>query len=63
MDSKQIDQAMKHKLPVVYNGNRYTISEYILSYDDNGNRRLSVGLVAGNSLVRVLADKVELEEV
>lgn len=63
MDSKAIDQAMKHKLPVVYNGNRYTISEYILSYDDNGKRRLSVGLVAGNSLVRVLADKVELEEV
>lgn len=63
MDSKAIDHAMKHKLPVVYEGNRYTISEYILSYDENGKRRLSVGLVAGNSLVRVLADKVELEEV
>lgn len=62
MDSKQIDLAMRDKLPVVYEGNRYTIAEYILWYQ-SGKRMLSVGLVAGNSLIRVLADKVELEEV
>jgi hypothetical protein len=53
---------MKHQLPVVYDGKRYTIAEYVLWYQ-SGKRMLSVGLVAGNTLIRVLADKVELEEV
>lgn len=59
MDSKAIDHAMKHKLPVLCDGRRYTIAEYILWYDKNGKRRLSVGLEQGNSLIRVAADKVE----
>ena len=61
MDSKAIDHAMRHKLPVIYESKRFDyIQEYVMWYL-NGKRMLSVGLVAGNSLIRVLADKVEME--
>ena len=61
MDNKQVDHAMRHRLPVVYDGKRYDrILEFASSYDENGNRRLSVGLLQGRSLHRVPADKVEL---
>lgn len=61
MDSKQIDRAMRDKLPVVYEGVRFDyIQEYVMWYL-SGKRMLSVGLVVGNSLVRAPADKVELE--
>lgn len=62
MDSKQIDHSMKHRLPVMCGGIRYDrIAEYVCSYDDNGKRILSVGLLDKNRncLVRVLAKKVE----
>ncbi len=63
MDNKQVDHAMKHRLPVVYDGKRYDrILEFVSSYDENGNRRLSVGLLQGRTLHRVPADKVELAE-
>ena len=60
MDSKQIDDAMKRRLPVMFNGRRYDrIMEYISWYNDEGKRRLSVGLLLGNHYHRVPADKVE----
>ena len=63
MDSKQIDEAMKRRLPVRYEGRRYDcISEYISRYDNNGKRKLSVSLLEGNTIYRVPADKVELWE-
>ena len=63
MDSKQIDSAMRKHLPVKYEGKRYErIVEYISRYDDQGRRTLSVGLLQGNNLLRVLAEKVELWE-
>ena len=63
MGSKDIDRAMRDRLPVVYDGNLYDrIQEYISWYDDNGKRRLSCGLIAKNFYIRVPADKVELAE-
>lgn len=63
MDSKDIDRAMRDRLPVVYDGNLYDrIADYIMWYDDNGKRRLSCGLIAKNFYIRVPADKVELAE-
>lgn len=63
MDSKQIDDAMRMRLPVVYDGRRYDrILEYVSSYDNTGQRRLSVVLLQGRSSYRVLASKVELAE-
>lgn len=63
MDSKQIDAAMRDKLPVVYDGKRYDrIQEYVSWYDNTGHRRLSCGLVLGRHLVRVPAEKVEMGE-
>lgn len=42
MDSKQIAEAMRLKLPVRYNGITYQqITEYILWYDAAGTRRTS----------------------
>lgn len=62
MDSKQIDRAMRLRLPVVYEGVRYErIREYISWYDTSGNHRLSVVLQNGNLCIRVLAEKVQLE--
>lgn len=61
MDSKAIDQAMKHRLPVIYDGRRYDyIQEYVSWYDGAGKRQLSVGIVGNNFIQRVPADKVEL---
>ena len=63
MTSKEIDRAMREKMPVVYGGIRYDrIAEYILWYDRLGNKRLSVTLVEGNTAVRVSAEKVEVAE-
>ena len=63
MDSKQIDVAMRDRLPVVCDGTRYDrILEYISFYDNNTKRRLSVVLLARNCTVRVPADKVTLAE-
>lgn len=46
MDSKQIAEAMRLKLPVRYNGITYQqITEYILWYDAAGTRRTSVSLL------------------
>lgn len=61
MDSKKIDEAMRQKLPIKYNGEKYDrIIEYISRYDDSCRRMLSVGLLKGTSLFRVPADKVEV---
>lgn len=61
MDSAQIDAAMRDRLPVVYNGQRYDrIIEYISWYDNNQKRRLSAVLIQGRASYRVPADKVEL---
>lgn len=61
MDSKAIDHAMKHRLPVRWEGIRYEyIAEYVSWYDNKGNRQLSCGVVANNCIVRVPADRVEL---
>lgn len=64
MDSKAIDAAMKRRLPVRYNGERYDrILEYVLWYDNDGKRRLSLVLLQGRSSYRVPAEKVEILEV
>ena len=64
MTSEQIHHAMKHRLPVVYEGIRYErILEYISWYDGKGKRQLSVALIdSNNRLHRVLADRVALAE-
>lgn len=63
MDSKDIDRAMRDRLPVVCDGRQYDrIQEYISWYDDNGKRRLSCGLIEKNFYIRVPAEKVELAE-
>lgn len=64
MDSKTIDRAMRERLPVVYEGRRYSrIHRYISWYDDQGKRRLSVELLEGRTAYTVPADKVELLQV
>ena len=63
MDSKQIAEAMRLKLPARYNGIAYQqITEYILWYDAAGTRRTSVSLLDKNShsITRAPADRVEL---
>lgn len=63
MDSKQITEAMRLKLPVRYNGGEYLrISEYILWYDAAGHRQTSVSLLDknNNSVTRAPADRVEM---
>ena len=66
MNSKQIDLAMKHQVPVMYEGRRYErILEYSSWYDHRGLkpvRRLSVTLLDGNgrATIRVPANKVSL---
>lgn len=63
MDSAQIDAAMRNRVPVIYNGQRYDrIIEYISWYDNDKKRRLSVTLLQGRSSYRVPAEKVELLE-
>ena len=62
MSSKEIDTAMRNRTPVMYDGKRYVrILEYIMWYDNQGKRKLSVVLLAdGNYSVRVPAEKVEV---
>lgn len=65
MDSKQIDDAMRHRRPVLYDGRRYLrISAYILWYDSAGARRTSVEILDpnNNSITRAPADRVTLAE-
>lgn len=63
MDSKEVDDAMRMRAPVVCDGQRYDrILEYVSSYDGNGRRRLSVGVLQGRTLYRVPASKVEFSE-
>lgn len=63
MDSKQITEAMRLRLPVVYNGITYQrIIEYILWYDDTDTRKTSLVLLddTNRSITRAPADRVEL---
>lgn len=63
MDSKQIDLAMKYRVPVMYEGRRYEyIEERVMWYDKRGKRHLSLGLVDKNLLHRVPEEKVTLAE-
>lgn len=63
MDSKEVDDAMRRRLPVMYEGERYDrILEYVSSYEDSGRRRLSVGILQGRTLYRVPASRVTLAE-
>lgn len=63
MDSRTVDEAMRKRLPVMYDGTRYDrIIEYISWYDRNRKHRLSVVLQRQRYSVRVPADKVTLEE-
>ena len=60
MDSKEIDHAMRHRLPVMYEGKRYDrIAEYISYYDEHGKRHLSAVLLQGRTAYRVSAEKVK----
>lgn len=61
MDSSAISDAMRKRLPVQYDGRRYDrIIEYVMWYDNNGKRKLSLVLLEGRGSIRVPADKVEL---
>lgn len=63
MDSKQIDLAMKHRVPVMYEGRRYEyIKERVMWYDERGKRRLSLVLLDGRLSHRVPEEKVTLAE-
>lgn len=63
MDSRAIDEAMKRRLPVKYDGKRYDrIMEYVMYYDNDRRRHLSLVLLQGNASFRVPAEKVELAE-
>ena len=63
MDSRTVDEAIRKRLPVMYDGTRYDrIIEYISWYDRNSKHRLSVVLQRQRYSVRVPADKVTLEE-
>lgn len=63
MNSKEIDTAMRKRVPVMFDGVRYDrIKEYVSWYTDNGEHKLSAVLIAGNSLCRVPADKVQIAE-
>ncbi len=62
MNSKEIIRAMELRCPVVANGIEYAyIKEYILSVDDDGCQRRSVGLMDKNgiTLVRVKSDTIK----
>ena len=63
MDGRQIDLAMKYRVPVMCEGRRYEyIKERVMWYDERGKRRLSLGLVDRNLLLRVPEEKVTLAE-
>ena len=64
MTDYQIHDAMRRRLPVIHKGIHYDrIVEYIAWYDSSNNLRLSVNLLDGRSLVRVLANEVELDDI
>ena len=59
MDSKQIDNAMRKRTPVMWRGKKYDrILEYVMFYDNAGKRRLSVVLLGGRTSYRVPAEEV-----
>lgn len=61
MTSKEIDEAMRQRLPVQWRGEKYErILEYISQYDDNCRRTLSVGLLKERAIYRVRAEEVEV---
>ncbi len=65
MDSKEIIEAAKQQLPVVYDGAVYKeILEYVLWFDRHRNKQRAVVLLDknGNSTIRVPADKISLAE-
>lgn len=65
MESQEIIEAAKKRLPVVYDGVVYKeILEYILWFDNNRNKQRSVVLLDqnGHTTVRVLASKIRLAE-
>ena len=65
MESQEIIEAAKKRLPVVYDGVIYKeILEYILWFDNNRNKQRSVVLLDqnGHTTVRVLASKISLAE-
>jgi len=63
VNSDQIVDAMKRRLPVQYDGRQFDrILEYVLWFDNDRKRRTSVVLLQGNSSFRVPAEKVELLE-
>ena len=63
MDSKEIHDAMRDRLPVVCDGRRYDrIAEFVSWYGEDRRHRLSVVLMEGRNSIRVSADKVELAE-
>lgn len=60
MNSRQIDEAMRKRLPVTYEGRKYDrILEYVSWYDIQNQHHLSAVLLSGRNTVRVPADKVE----
>ena len=63
MTSEQINIAMRKRSPVMYEGKRYDrIAEYVMWYDTNSRRRLSLVLLEGRTSYRVPAEKVTLAE-
>lgn len=65
MESQEIIEAAKKRLPVVYDGVVYKeILEYILWFDNDRNKQRSVVLLDrnGHSTVRALASKISLAE-
>lgn len=63
MDSKEIHRAMKLRLPVECDGEKYErIEQYISWYDNAGRHQLSVRLVKNRSCRQVLADRVRIWE-
>lgn len=60
MDSNQIHNAMRKRIPVTYEGIKYDrILEYISWFDNQNQHHLSAVLLSGRNSVRVPADKVE----
>ena len=63
MDSTQIHNAMRKRLPVKCDGIKYDrILEYVSWFDGNNKHHLSAVLLSGRNSVRVPAEKVELME-
>lgn len=63
LTNDEIKTAMRQKLPVVCHGIVYAyINEYIMSYDRDGNRKLSVSLMDMNkhAVLRASLEHVSL---